>query len=87
MRNSTRRLASRPARFVFGMGSGAVWVNPQSAAQHHIDTTGISLNGMLGLTIRDMFMASFSFSIASPSDHASFSETVVPCPGALSIVN
>jgi len=70
-------LPLRPARFLLGMGTGAAWLNKQSAAQHQIDDSSATFNGTLGLTIYDVFMISGAFSAAFPSDHASFSQDVV----------
>ena len=63
------------------MGTGAAWLNKQSAADNQIDDSGPTFNATLGLTIHDVFMVSASVSAAFPSDNASFSEEVVPVMG------
>jgi len=71
-------LPLRPARFLLGLGTGMAWLNKESAAQDQIDDSGVTLNGTVGLLIWDVVMVSASFSAASPSDHAPFSQVVVP---------
>src|SRR4029079_3732027 len=66
-----------PARFLFGLGSGLARIRKESSAQNHIGDQGATFNGTLGFTIHDVFMASAAFSVAFPSDDASFSEQVV----------
>jgi hypothetical protein len=73
-----RLLPLHPMRFLIGMGTGAAWLDKQSAAAQHIDSSGITFNGTLGLTLFDVVMVSGSFAAAFPSDGASFSEEVVP---------
>lgn len=74
-------LPLRPARFLIGLGSGLARISKESSAQHHIGDQSATFNGTLGFTIYDMFMASAAFSLAFPSDRASFSEEVVPAVG------
>jgi hypothetical protein len=71
-------LPLRPARFLLGLGTGMAWLNKESAAQHRIDDSGVTFNGTLGLLLWDVVMVSGSISAAFPSDHAPFSEVVVP---------
>jgi hypothetical protein len=73
-----RFLPLRAVRFVLGLGSGVAWLHKEAAANQKIDDSGLTINGTLGFTIRDIFMVSSAFSVAFPSDHASFSEEVVP---------
>jgi hypothetical protein len=77
-----RFLPLHPARLMFGMGSGAAWLNEQSAAQQQIDSSGPTVHLSGALTIYDIFSISASGGAAFPSDHASFSQQVVPEQGS-----
>jgi hypothetical protein len=74
-------LPLRPARFVLGIGSGMEWLDKQAAGTNQIGDSGITLNGVVGLTLWDIVTASATFSFASPSDRDSFTEEVVPVTG------
>jgi hypothetical protein len=76
-----RFLPLHPARFMFGLGTGAAWLNEQSAAQHHIGSSGPTFHISGALTIYDIFSISASGGASFPSDHASFSQQVVPEQG------
>lgn len=73
-----RFLPLHPARIALGLGTGAAWLDKQVAARHQLADSGITFNGMLGLTVFDVFMVSGAFAVAFPSDMAPFSEVVVP---------
>lgn len=76
-----RFLPLRPVRILLDLGSGVAWLRKDAAADQQIEDSGITFNGTLGITIRDIFMISGAFSAAFPSDHASFSQDVVPAIG------
>jgi len=76
-----RFLPLHPARIMLGLGTGAAWLNEQSAAQHHIDSSGPTVHISGALTIYDIFSISASGGAAFPSDNASFSQQVVPEQG------
>ncbi|HEX2690515.1 MAG TPA: hypothetical protein VHN14_28060 [Kofleriaceae bacterium] len=76
-----RFLPLHPARLMFGLGSGVAWLSEQSAAQHRIDSSGPTVHFSGTLTIYDIFSISASGGAVFPSDHASFTEQVVPEQG------
>lgn len=76
-----RFLRPAPARFLFGLGTGAAWFDGQSATQQRIGSSGITLHATLGLTIYDVFTASASGAFIITSDEGSFREQVVPEQG------
>jgi hypothetical protein len=71
-------LPLRPARVVFGIGSGMEWLDKQTAAANQIGDSSLTFNGTFGLTLWDIVTASATFSLARPSDSGSFTEEVVP---------
>lgn len=74
-------LPLRPARVVFGIGSGMEWLDKQAAAANQIGDSGPTFNGTFGLTLFDVIVTSATFSLTFPGDNGSFSETVVPVMG------
>jgi hypothetical protein len=63
------------------MGLGAAWLRDQAATQQQIGTTGPLLDLSAGLLIFDILSISGSAGVTSPSDHAMFSQVVVPVNG------
>lgn len=76
-----------PIRLLIGMGSGAAWLDPGVAAQHHIGSAGGTFNIALGFSIYDVFAVTGSGGAAFPADHASFNQDVVPLLGGGSASN
>jgi hypothetical protein len=72
-----RFLPLRPARVLFGLGTGIAHLDPQVAASNQIGDSGITFNGTFGLTFFDIVMASATFSFPLVSDKAPFSQDVV----------
>jgi len=70
-----------PFRFSGGISSGAGWLNPSSADQHHIGTVGPTIYLTAGMALFDVFGLSAAFGAAFPGDHASFNQDVVPLLG------
>jgi len=73
-----RFLPLRPARLLFNLCIGGVSLDKQAAADGQIDDSAVTLNGSLGLTLYDVFMISGAFAVGGPSDHAPFTQMVVP---------
>jgi hypothetical protein len=73
-----RFVAPLPTRLVMGMGTGRAQLNEQAAAARRIGSSGATFNGTLGLLISDVFSISTAFSVAFPTDNASFNQEVVP---------
>lgn len=73
-----RFLPLHPIRLAFGIAGGVETMQPEVAEQHHIGSSGVMFNATFGLTIFDVLWVSTSAGFAVPSDHASFSEDVVP---------
>lgn len=71
-----------PARFMLGLGTGMAWLDKDAAAMSEFDDSSLTLNGMAGLMIWDIVSISGAFSLAFPSDHASFTQVVVDKPGS-----
>jgi hypothetical protein len=71
----------RPVRIMAGMGSGAAWLDPGVAGQHHIGTSGATFNLTVGFSIYDVVAITGSGGAAFPADHATFSQDVVPLLG------
>jgi len=71
-------LPLRPARVMFGMGSGVASLDKATAASQGFGDSGATLNGAFEVTVWDIFMASSSFSVAFPHDNDSFSQPVMP---------
>jgi hypothetical protein len=74
-------LPLRPVRGMFGLGSGVASFDKAAAARQGFGDSGATLNGVFGVTVWDIFMASSSFSVAFPSDNDSFSQQVMPVAG------
>ena len=74
-------LPLHPIRLAFGIASGFEAMQAELADQHHIASSGVIFNATFGLTIFDVLWVSTSAGFAVPSDHASFSEDVVPLGG------
>ena len=74
-------LPLRPARVMFGLGSGVASLDKAAAASQGFADSGATFNGAFGVTVWDIFMASGSFSLAFPSDNNSFSQQVMPVGG------
>jgi hypothetical protein len=73
-----RFLPLRPARLLFSLGIGGASLDKQAAAAGQIDDSAVTINGSLALTLYDVFMISGAFAAGGPSDHAPFTQTVVP---------
>jgi hypothetical protein len=73
-----RFLPLRPVRLLFNLGIGGVSLDKQAAAAGQIDDSAVTVNGSLGLTLYDVFMISGAFAAGGPSDHAPFTQTIVP---------